>query len=1135
MSVPLTPPDAVSRNLSNSATHVSTLHALLQTCASGHDITPAAERIIRHCILSSSLTPQTLSLALDLLISSPNHAFWVDILSVIVENLKRRSTASCLEVIRKIPQLPHTALQHLAACAPGEVIKVLNEDKSPAIRTAAVHAVAAFVLRERPLTAPATDAIRLEKLSEEQIGFVRRACERLLYALVQSLYDPADSVAASTLKVLTEYCLEPPAKNERSVLSATKRATAASIWHLLIRSHRKLGQRFTQVTSNPKGTVGEMRERKEAIRGMARLAAHVLCETNIASQVSDTLREAGAWCVAWVDETIVALVPNANAELAACACSSLLVVCSYAVQEPTLEKVAQWGIKAVRRFTALLQEGEAAMHPVVMTNLVRDATNGLAALSKNEFVNSKFIVFTSTGLLPFAAKCAARSTRLQALCVVASTAVEYDLSGRDVGVGVSLKAILTSQSWKEIMAAANTDSNVAAETVCSFAQSLLDASRKIFVCPDKELRLNLTHTWAVMLSQLMNSTSICLSWPYSSAAPNARELYLKMFDALGQYSSYLLRTQGVGMEEYERVQESLVRAILDQKDVATRASLLVCITKYWLTSGMKAESNAGHLLKSIWKHVQEHYHDEEIFLKELRTGALWSEAKQGDKTPGEKAVEGGYVSFATSLEKRTRAVLGTVSTSVTNLIENTLFESIALATSAAEGSTLTTDYVYSSLSALLALVSQNPPMAERGITLLKRYIKIMDQAESSDFIALEAVRNTISALEMFQDEFFPKAVLPRTVIRRKVQVEDPLAWLKEITQSCVFATSRLDDPTKEASTVATEEAILHVAAATQKKMQAFRPDTLHVSDPGTRDGIEGDQQTLSGASDPFGVVASHSMDTVKGLALIRVDITNRSKFRATNATLAYSAAGALIPLPDASTSYPLGTIASTMSVIQRITVAVRSGQGYAGKLFFSIHVCDEKLASNTEEQTCVPYYIPSSDVLLLRAPALNSGVDVFRRRWDLMRHSLSFHVKIGKHQTVDEFVDTLERRSKCLREVGRMRTYSHVSALVADSSRGDYVAVACLAPEARGHVGVGACVVYVTIRSNSGEYNVAFRDECREWLRVRFRIVFPDEDLNVEDRQIALQPQDAYFITEASENLSPYQRWRAAHAVRVTL
>ncbi|KAI0557917.1 hypothetical protein FGB62_251g011 [Gracilaria domingensis] len=124
-----------------------------------------------------------------------------------------------------------------------------------------------------------------------------------------------------------------------------------------------------------------------------------------------------------------------------------------------------------------------------MAGLMRNGSNALATLSKNDYVNSKFISAISVGLLPFAAKCPTKSVRLEAFSVISSAIVEYDLSGRDAGVGVTMKALLTSDSWRGVVDSG--DSSVASELMCCMSQSLLDASRKICKCPDPALRLTL--------------------------------------------------------------------------------------------------------------------------------------------------------------------------------------------------------------------------------------------------------------------------------------------------------------------------------------------------------------------------------------------------------------------------------------------------------------------------------------------------------------------------------------------------------------------------------------------------------------------------------------------------------------------
>lgn len=1110
----------LSKQLSRQDTQPQTLSHLLHHLSLAHDVTPAAERLYRHILDATSPYPSSISHALDLLLANPSHNYWPQTLAYLIKSLQSPSVPIRLLSLSKLPALPHRAWQHILLFAASELRALLNDGNSR-VRRATMLAVAAAVMRERPLTTDGGETVRLQSLQEKQVAVVRGAVESLMYGLLGSVFDLDDAVAATALDRMTAFAIEMTKEKEISVLGRAAYATGGVIWTVLLANCAKIAPRFDLKGKNSRAVV----------RGLSRLAATALGTRFGGGE--DVTR----WALGWVDAV---LSNSCEGQGGIAACSGLLLVCSYA-EGVGVDKVAAWGTKAVKRLVRILGEEEVGV--AILSAVVDEIVRGLAALSKNDAVNGKFIVSVTIGLLPIVGKCPRREERLEAIFLMASSVVEHDLSGRDIGIGTSLKAVLNSAEWKMVMKGADDSelgAELAAEVVCCFSQSLLEASRKIAKCEDQRLKSNLTQTWAVMLALLMNRTRICLSWPYTPAVSYARELNLKVFDALGQYAAFLMKTQGVGMEEYERLQEALVKETLEQNEVGTRASLLICVTKYWLTSGMKAEANIGHVLKAIWKHAQEHYHDEEIILRELRTGALWSDAEQGFRTKAERAVEGGYKSMTTALTQRTRAVIDTVGSTVTTAIETRLFGSIALATAAAEGSTLTTDFAYSSLLALLAIVSRNPPIAERAVKILRKYMEIMEDAESADFIVLEAVRNTISAIEMYQDEFYPKIVQVRDIpglthiVQERADRADALAWVKDITESCVFASSRLEDSSKESSTVETEEAILHTAIATKRRLRAFNVFTLDNFDSEKKQTTEGEHQTLNGASDPFSVVASHSMDTVKGLAIVRVDILNRSAFRASNVALVWSASGALTPLPDSTNLYKLGNMEHGISVTQRLTLSVRTGQGYAGRVFFSIQTwrdgADEESAV---EQSCAPYYIPSSDVLLLRKPPANAGVDVFRRRWDLMRHFISFQVHLDRTQSVDSLVDTLERRSKCLRQVGRMRTYSHVCALVADSSGGDYVAVAVLAPEARGISGIGPCVLYVTIRSNSMSYNRAFRAECRDWLSNRFRVIFPDEELSEEAKALALKPQDAYFITEPRENLSPYQRWRVAHAVRM--
>jgi hypothetical protein len=1206
---PMVVPLALSARLSRQDARAETLHALLVLAASGQDVSSTAEHVVRYILSSSSAqNPKLLSLAYDILISISSNLFWVETLTSMTKSLASSHQVAVV-AMSKIPSLPHPAVAHVALVATSRILDPIvaqnaREGLFPSyLRVNAVHAAAALVLRERPITAPHVDPIRLDPLNPEQIAVVRQSAERALDALVRALADKDDAVVLAALTLLTEYALSTDAVPRSSVLRATKEATAVSVWHLVLPRAERIAARLSPVLTAPRsaqsvssqpsesqsstsapGIIEEARvvslrlhARRSALRGIARIAAHALSGMSVrqavdaadvldpdsASVVAAVTAEANAaaensvrWAINWTDKVLGPACDDQDWRFASSACSALLVVCSYTSVPAVADKRARWGAKATTRLARILGEHARTMSALLTTALTKEASRSLAALSKDDQVSAKFVSSTAVALLPHAAACPRVSDRLEALSVIASTVVEYDLQGRDTTVGVALHAVTSSVSWRDIFAAALghdaaqdsriDDSTTASEVVCCFAQSLLDASQKIITVQETAVRESLMSSWAIMLARLMQQTSACLSWPNSTASSFAKEMFLKMFEALGQYSAFLTRSRGMGMEEYERLQELLVAATIKQNDVNTRAALLACVTKYWIASALKAESNAGHMLKAIWKHAQEHFCDDEVMLGELRTGALWSDARVGNITPAQRATEGGYISLLTALTKKSRAMADQVGSTVTNVLETALFGSIALATSSAEGSTLTTDYAYSSLAPLLALVHRNPSFAENAIQLAKRYTMVMQKAESSDLLVLEAVQNTIAGLQMYLDEFFPKPVsVRRDMAHGHLDMQTlasgvgfgpdhPHAFLINVTQSCVFATSRLDDQAKEAVTVSTEEAVLHAATMARARMRPFHSGTLQNREHGVSNIVEGDQQTLHGAADPFGVVASHIVDTVKALVTLHVSIINRCAFPASHASLSYSAGGALAPLPDSTTKYLLGSLAPGAGSSQRVTLAVRHNQGFAGRVLFSIHVVDS--ASDRGEthaaQSCIPYYVPSSDVLLLRRPPECAGVDVFRRRWDLMREASSFHVYIRDTQDMDSFVDTLERRSGCLRNVGRMCVSSHVCALVADSSKGDYIALAALAPNARGSTGRGPCLAYVTIRSNSAAYSHAFRNECREWLSPLFKVIILDTDPSLESTVQSLQDRDARF-TNDNHGKNPYERWRAAHAARM--
>jgi len=1115
--------------LSRQDTQSKTLISLLQLAACGHDVSLAAEQVVRYCLHSTSSTtsPQVLSLALDVLKASPSHKYWKQALAIIIECVKANGQPAVV-ALSKIPGMPHAALQHLALYSATPLIDAVENSSNPqTVRIPAITAVAALVLRDRPLSAVSIDTVRLEKLTTEHGTIVRNNIARLLHALYTAIFDGVNSaVSVAAFSTLTSFAASSDAQRRKSILSSTRDAIADTIWNLLMTRLPEISKLFKHIAMDDKGP-----HRRLTVKALAQL-----CAKCVAPGSNDISQE---WANLCISKTLLPLCITSEARVAATSCSSLLHICSNAGPKVDNEDLAKWGVRAVSRITKLLQEHEGFIPTLVVTGLVQDATRGLAALSKNEFATSKFIIDTGVNLLSFAVRCPRTSQRLEALSIIAATIVEFDLSGKSDGSGSCLASITKSSAWKRIINGSeeSAKSPIRAELVCCFAHALLDAGKKIYQAPNPQMREGLTDIWALMLANLIRATLPCLTWKSTPAVAYAKQVFLKMFEALGQYSTFIFRRRAVGMEEYEVIQEAMVKATSEQEDVNTRSALLTCITKYWLSSGLKAESNAGHVLTAIWKHAQDHFQDEQIMMKELQVGAAWSDAENGESTAAQRAVEGGYVSVTTAITKRTRVIADTVGTVATSAFEEIMFGSIALRTAAAEGSSLITDYAYTVLSSCVALVHQNPKMAEQVIGIVHKYRNILDAAQSSDLIVYETIDNSLQALSMYQDEFFPKNIPLRALPNNPQNLQhNPHAWLARVTESCVYATSRVDDSELEAGTVTTEEAILRAGATVKSQMKGFNSTTLHGPPPSARDHLEGNQQILNGASDPFSVIASHGMDTVKGLALLRITVTNRSAFAVPNASITCSAAGALVPLPDAPSELQLGSLEVGASIEQRVTYAVRYNSGYAGRIFLCVLVRDDpgdlSGAHAKAEQPCLPYYVPSSDVLLLRTPTDGAGVDVFRRRWDLMRAQTSFHVIIGRDQSVDSLVDVLERRSRCLREVGRMRTYSHVSTLVADSSRGDYIAMAIVAPEAMGIEGKGSCVAHIHVRSNSPSYSKAFRGECRDWLKSSFKVVVQEDDGDEGHDRLALKPQDSFFVTDGG-GASPYDRWRRAHSDRL--
>lgn len=258
--------------LSRQETQRHTLLRLLQISACGHDVAVAAEQVVRYCLYSStSTTPAVLSLALDVLKASPAHTYWVDALAVVIDCIRSGSSDVCTVALTKIPGMPHAALQHLALFATSAVCDAVLKDESPDVRCAAVGAAAAIALRDRPLSAPSLDTVRLEQLPPEHSSIVRRSVARCLHALLDASFDSADEVAVAAFSCLVSFAARADAERRKSVLSATRDATADSVWMLFQGRLAQVSKRFEPIALAPRG-----RLRRTTVKALAQLAARCL-------------------------------------------------------------------------------------------------------------------------------------------------------------------------------------------------------------------------------------------------------------------------------------------------------------------------------------------------------------------------------------------------------------------------------------------------------------------------------------------------------------------------------------------------------------------------------------------------------------------------------------------------------------------------------------------------------------------------------------------------------------------------------------------------------------------------------------------------------------------------------------------
>ncbi|KAA8499245.1 hypothetical protein FVE85_6830 [Porphyridium purpureum] len=739
--------------------------------------------------------------------------------------------------------------------------------------------------------------------------------------------------------------------------------------------------------------------------------------------------------------------------------------------------------------------------------------------------------------------------------------------------GATVK-LVSSREFSGIMSQglAKRDMSVACELLASLYQACLHAARwvEVFELPpnakqapvvsgpdgssiDVRSRQHMiAEAWALLTGKVLIKTSRVLVFPHCSTLSYAREYYLKLFEALGQFSAYLQRPQqsggasgAGGLQEYETVQELLIQCALKQDDPNVRSALITSSTKYWLESGLKSEASVGQMQKAMWRHLLREYRDRKRAIEYFQDGRYWVPAlSQGD----------------------------------------------------AARSTFQSDHALTVCSAAVELIKRVPRHADALIGMLRKYYQAFRAARCHDDMASAYIVATLNSLAIFNDKYHPKPVEARLLARFQSKFGyAPLGWLASVSESCIRASSRhgLTTPDLRAL-IGTEHAQIRAATAIHSLAGAgvdkyrvtnefwkqygqdhLRPEHDMVADPPLLAGFR--QQwdwtssressaslMISGSADPFGIVASHALLVEAGILRVRLAVTNRTRMDARNVSVRFASSGGLQVFSDQLSERWMGAFTAGESKVvvlpfrcdprslqntddekeqdsSRNTAQWKLDRRSVGEAFvfctLVIHK-DEREAGSASGaadvvamQPALPYSVPISEILLLLAPGQSCGLDVFRRRWDVLSRPAQFYVFIDATQDLNILVDVLQRRAP-LREVGRMRNFTHFSALASDSVSGHYVTVAVYAAEAETRRGRGPCMATVQVRSAQYVFSESFALECRQWLaEYDFRIV-DLENAKRTPQELKVFPRDQYYLKSGQE-LNVHARWRNAQYARM--
>ncbi|GAB0491009.1 hypothetical protein MMPV_002252 [Pyropia vietnamensis] len=489
-----------------------------------------------------------------------------------------------------------------------------------------------------------------------------RAC---LTTLLATLVDAAtvDADPAVTLVALTPLTAYIAAAGGSATpptpLRAHRDALAATLRDLLLPAAPRVAARLSGG-----GAGGRPRARRAALVALGRLA--VAAVASPAPPPTDVgAPDPAAWAVSWVDSVLLPATADSGgggdreSVATATAAAHLLATVAARAARPALSASRpRWVMRAVAALTRLATDASGGgasavgmMAPPVASAAVAAAIAGLGAASKDGSgeVGRSWPASAAVQLLPLVVRELGVRQRAAGLAVLAGVVVEVDMAsagGGDGGGGAAdalpggaLRSFLASGPTRGLLAAAATGGEAAdlgGELVAAIAAALLAAARRVAAVTHEGVKASLTDSWAGLVGVALPALSGVLGWRGvlpggggGGGVAYGREGWLKLVDALGQHAAFVERRAGAPPPEggaYERAQELLVRSAGRQTDLPARAASLLCVTDHFMASGLKAEANAGLVLKAIWRHLTAGFRDPAAAAALAAGGIAWADA-----------------------------------------------------------------------------------------------------------------------------------------------------------------------------------------------------------------------------------------------------------------------------------------------------------------------------------------------------------------------------------------------------------------------------------------------------------------------------------------------------------------------------